>query len=113
MPPIGAHPRHVASARRRPSLVAKKPRARPQFAHGRHGVRTWIDDPRRVHSPETAREGSVSPVLVLLISSRSVHANAERLPVMISTGTRYLLPSTLILLCNLVVVTYARSWGKS
>ncbi|XP_011689736.1 PREDICTED: protein cueball [Wasmannia auropunctata] len=29
---------------------------------------------------------------------------------MISAETRYLLPSTLLLLCNLVVATYARSW---
>jgi len=56
----------------------------------------------------------VSPAPVHLITPRSVHANAERLPVMISAAeTRYLSPGTLFLLCNLVVATYARSWGKS
>ncbi|KYQ49171.1 Protein cueball [Trachymyrmex zeteki] len=47
---------------------------------------------------------------MLFITPRSVHANAERLPVMISAKTRYFLLSTLCLLCNLVVTTYARSW---
>lgn len=114
MPPTDAYageapPRQVAKlvGARATSVRARPPRREDGLSLSRARSRRT----ERKSVPVVCH-GVPSPAVVSRISPQHVHANARWSPVMISTETRRAPLPSLLLLCTLVVPTYARSWGE-